>query len=75
MRWVTLGRVGQDGRLRDILAAPRVSPGCVLAPEAALAAAAAERLTCSDCQRAARLLALYAQSASAPPCALAAAAT
>ncbi|HOU94305.1 MAG TPA: radical SAM protein, partial [Polyangiaceae bacterium] len=57
MRWVTLGRVGRDGRLREILAAPRVSPGWVLAPEAELAAAAAERLTCSDCQRAARLLA------------------
>lgn len=75
MRWVTLGRVGRDGRLREILAAPRVSPGWVLAPEAELAAAAEERLTCSDCQRAARLLALYALHAPAAPCAPAAAAT
>ncbi len=75
MRWATLGRVGRDGRLREILAAPRPSPSWAFAPEAALAAAAAERLTCCDCQRAARLLALYAATAPSAPCAPDAAAT
>ncbi len=69
MRWATLGRVGRDGRLGDILAAPLVSPGWAFAPEAALAVVAAERLTCSDCQRAARLLALYALPRPPAPCA------
>lgn len=75
MRWVSLGRVGRDGRLRDILTAPTVRPNWLFAPEAALAAAASERLTCRDCQRAARLFALYAAHESSAPCAPDAAAT
>jgi MoaA/NifB/PqqE/SkfB family radical SAM enzyme len=62
-RWVTLGRIGKDKTLREILEAPTTRPGWSLAPEPELEAACRARLTCVECQRAARLLALYANHA------------
>jgi MoaA/NifB/PqqE/SkfB family radical SAM enzyme len=64
MRWVTLGRIGKHGGLREILAAPIVRRSWLLAPEPELEEACRQRLTCAECQKAARLLALYCSHAS-----------